>query len=63
MAGISATGGVSAAMSNLELQTQMSAQVASLQKDAIEMQGDMALQLIQSAATTTGVGQQLNIQV
>ena len=61
MAGITAMGGTGATMSNVELQTQISARVASLQKDAVEMKGDMALKLIDSAAS--GTGQKLNIQV
>jgi len=59
MAGIPSLGGVQAA-SSIEFQTQRQAAVAGLQKDAIEQQGDQALQLIQSASLNQAIGQNLD---
>lgn len=46
----------------LPLKVQYQAQVAKLQKDAIDMQGDLALQLIESASTNA-VGKQLDLRI
>lgn len=59
MAGISATGGVS----GVQFQTEVQMQVMKLQKDTMNMQGDMALKLLESAVVPQASGQQLNIQV
>ena len=60
MAGISGVGGATLSAQQIELQRTV--QVAKLQKDAVELQGDLALQLLQSAQVS-GTGQNLNIQV
>lgn len=60
MAGISAVGGPT--LSAQQIEAQRSVQVAKLQKDAVDLQGDLTLQLLQSAQVT-GTGQNLNIQV
>jgi hypothetical protein len=59
MAGIS---GVGATLSTQQLELQRTVQTAKLLKDATELQGDLALQLINSASAN-GTGQRLNIQV
>ncbi len=51
MADVASINGISS-LSNLQFETQYQAQVAKLQKDAVSMQGQMALQLIQSVAGT-----------
>ncbi|MBI1319200.1 MAG: hypothetical protein GC168_09685 [Candidatus Hydrogenedens sp.] len=58
MAGIPSVGATTAA---LRFQAEYSGRVAKLQLDAVEQQGDLALQLIQSASVDTG--QNLNITV
>ena len=60
MAGISGVGGPTLSAQQIELQRTV--QVAKLQKDAVDLQGDLALQLLQSAQVS-GTGQNLNIQV
>ncbi len=52
MADVSSINGISN-LTNLQFETQYQAQVAKLQKDAVSMQGQMALQLIQSVASST----------
>ena len=59
MAGIS---GVGNTLSAQQIELQRTVQVAKLQKDAVDLQGDLALQLLQSAQVS-GTGQNLNIQV
>ncbi len=58
ISGINASGGAMP----LQFQVQYQAKVASLQKSAVEMQGDMVMQLLQSVADTQ-VGGQLDISV
>lgn len=60
MAGIPSVGG---GVSNVQFQAQMAAKTVKLQKDTMEMQGDMAQKLIQSAVANPNVGRNLNIQV
>jgi hypothetical protein len=60
MAGISGVGG--AALSAQQIDIQRSVQSAKLLKDAAELEGDLALKLLQSAQVT-GTGQNINIQV
>jgi hypothetical protein len=60
MAGIEPVSGTGAANA-LAFATEYQARVVSLQKDAVEMQGKMSLQLIQAAVSNTQVGQQLNV--
>lgn len=60
MAGISGVGGATLSAQQIELQRTV--QVAKLQKDAVDLQGDLALQLLQSSQVS-GTGQNLNIQV
>lgn len=60
MPSISSVGGAS--LSASQIQTEYSARAAKLQKDAIEQQGDLALQLINSASAS-GTGQQIDIRV
>ncbi len=59
MAGIPSVGGVS----GLQFEAQLAAKTVKLQKDAMEMQGDMAQKLIQSAVANQSVGRNLDIQV
>ena len=58
MAGVSGVGGAS----GVQFEAQLAAKTAKLQKDTMEMQGDMAQKLIQSAVTNPNVGRNLNIQ-
>ena len=51
------------AASGPQIQAEYQARVLKMQKDEVSLQGRMALDLIQSAATATGVGQQLNISI
>lgn len=60
MAGISGVGGPT--LSAQQIEVQRSVQTAKLLKDATELQGDLALQLL-DAATVDGTGQRINIQV
>lgn len=59
MAGIS---GIGATLSAQQIEVQRSVQTAKLLKDATELQGDLALQLLNSA-TVEGTGQHINVQV
>ncbi|MBX3179037.1 MAG: hypothetical protein KF886_16905 [Candidatus Hydrogenedentes bacterium] len=59
MTGIS---GVGETLSTQQIELQRTVQTARLLKDAAELQGDLALQLLESA-TVDGTGQRLNVQV
>ena len=59
MAGIS---GVGATMSAQQIELQRTVKTAQLLKDVTELQGDLALKLLDSAQVD-GTGQNLNIQV
>jgi len=58
MAGVSSIGATAGA---IQFNAELSARVAALQKDAIDQRGDLALQLIQSAAVDTG--QSIDIRI
>ena len=60
MAGISGVGG--GTLSAVQFDAQRNIQVAKLVKDATELEGDLALKLLESAQVS-GTGQNLNIQV
>jgi hypothetical protein len=60
MAGIAPIGG-GTDISALSFSTEYQARVMSLQKDTVELQGKLSLQLIQAAASSGQVGQQLNV--
>lgn len=60
MSGISSVAG-GTNVSSVAVQTEFSARVASLQKNVQALQGDLALQLIQSASLDAGTGQQLDV--
>lgn len=59
MAGIA---GLGPTLSAQEIEVQRSVQTAKLLKDATELEGDLALQLLESARVD-GTGQNINIQV
>ena len=59
MAGIS---GVGATMSAQQIELQRTVKTAQMLKDVTELQGDLALKLLDSAQVK-GTGQNLNIQV
>jgi hypothetical protein len=59
MDGISALGSAGSAAA---LQTEFQTRVAVMQKNAVQMQGEQALQLIQAAAADPAVGSKVNIQ-
>lgn len=59
MAGIS---GVGATLSSQQIELQRTVKTAQLLKDVTELQGDLALKLLDSAQVN-GTGQHLNIQV
>lgn len=61
MSGIASIGAVGAGLKALDLQNQYQVKTVQLQKNALEMQGKMAVQLIQSAVGANGTG--LDIQV
>jgi hypothetical protein len=61
MTEISAVGG-GAALANAKLAAAYQAKTIALQKDVMDMQGDMALKLIQSANVPTE-GQQIDFRV
>lgn len=58
MSGIPSIGG----LASLEFQAQRAAQAVKLQKEALDLQGDLAIQLIQSVADP-GVGGGLDVRV
>lgn len=58
MAGIPSIGGIGPSAS-ADFATERTMKVAKMVKDAVDMQGDMAVKLIESAT----VGQKLNIQI
>lgn len=62
MSGISAAGGA-AGIQSLQFQAEYQAKAVALQKEAIDLQGQSALQLIQSAGVQGAGGQQLDISV
>lgn len=59
MTGIS---GVGETLSTQQIELQRTVQTARLLKDAAELEGDLALQLLESA-TVDGTGQRLNVQI
>ena len=59
MTGIS---GVGETLSTQQIELQRTVKTARLLKDAAELQGDLALQLLESA-TVDGTGQRLNVQI
>lgn len=59
MEGISAAGSATSA----QLQTEYQARVMVMQKNAVQFQGEQALQLIQAATVDPAVGAKVNIQV
>jgi len=59
MEGISTAGGAAA----IQFQTEYQARVRVMQKDAVQFQGEQALQLIQAVAADPAVGAKVNIQV
>lgn len=59
MAGIS---GVGATLSTQQIEMQRTVKTAQLLKDVTELQGDLALKLLDSAQVN-GTGQNLNIQI
>jgi len=61
MAGIPAVGSVGG-LENLQIQAEYSARVAKMTQDAVDLQGNLALKLIQSAAASSS-GNNLNITV
>ena len=61
MSGIASIGAIGAGLKNVELQNEYQVKAVQLQKDALEMQGKMAAQLIQSAVGASGSG--LDIKV
>ncbi len=61
MESISSAGGA-AGISNAQFAAQYAAKTASLQKDAIEMEGEMATKLIESAGVQ-GQGHQIDFKV
>ena len=60
MAGISGVGGPT--LSTAQFDVQRTVQTAKLLKSATELQGDLALKLL-DAATVNGTGQNINIKV
>ncbi|MFM1919829.1 MAG: hypothetical protein RLZZ303_1463 [Candidatus Hydrogenedentota bacterium] len=58
MAGIGAVGGIT---NGAQFVAEYGAKVARLQKDALEQQGDLALQLIQSASINPSQGIDIRI--
>ncbi len=60
---MSSISGIGSTLSTAQLQMAYNARVASLQKDAMQMSGEMSQQLIESAVSDPAVGQKLNIQV
>ncbi len=51
------------AVSGSQFQAEFQARVASLQKDAAELEGELALKLIESASIDPAVGRQLDIHL
>lgn len=60
---MSSISGIGPTLSTAQLQMAYDARVASLQKDALQMSGEMSQQLIESAMADPAVGQKINIQV
>lgn len=58
MSSVSALGG---ALQALQIQTQYAARTAKIQIDAISLQGDLALQLLQSASVDPSYAQNLDV--
>jgi hypothetical protein len=63
MAGIAGIGGAITGIQNLKFEAEYQARVLATQKDVMELQGKMALQLIQSSGIDPAVGGNLNIQI
>jgi hypothetical protein len=59
MEGISSAGSMSAMQFEVQLQTR----VLAMQKDMVDQQGDLALELIQAATIDSAVGRNVNTQV
>ncbi|MCC6145870.1 MAG: hypothetical protein IT368_18840 [Candidatus Hydrogenedentes bacterium] len=63
MAGIAGVAGAVSGIQSLKFEAEYQARVLATQKDVMELQGNMALQLIQSAGVDPAVGGNINIQV
>ena len=62
MAGISSISGIGAGIEAIRLETEFQALAIRRQVDALNLQGDLAIQLIQSAVVTDpSVGQNLDV--
>ncbi|MCC6489516.1 MAG: hypothetical protein IT365_13265 [Candidatus Hydrogenedentes bacterium] len=62
MAGISSISGIGAGIEAIRLETEFQALALRRQVDALNLQGDLAIQLIQSAVVTDpSVGQNLDV--
>ena len=62
MAGISSISGIGAGIEAVRLETEFQALALRRQVDALNLQGDLAIQLIQSAVVTDpSVGQSLDV--
>ena len=58
MEGISSAGSMSA----MQVQVQLQTRIMSMQKDMVEEQGELALELLQAATADPAVGRNVNIQ-
>lgn len=62
MAGIAPVGGAPT-LTSTQLSAEYQAKTLKLAQDATELQGDLALQLIESASSADGTGGRLNITI
>ncbi len=60
---VNAVAAMNTRMSNVELAAVYDAKVVSLQKDMINMQGDMALKLLDAVAIDPAVGSHLDMRI
>ncbi len=63
MAGISSVAAVGNGTSPTQFEAEYTARAAKMAKDAVDMEGDMALKLIESASVDAKVGQRLNMKI
>ena len=60
---VNAVAAISTRMSNMELAAAYGARTASLQKDMLNMQGDMVLKLLDAVAMDPAVGSHLDMRI
>lgn len=63
MAGISAISGIASGLSAARISTELQVAAIGRAKDALELQGESAIKLIESAVIDSAVGQNIDVRI